>query len=318
MKKICYLFVMIMLLSTTVVGAESLIKKLEDFGKDNGEGYIKPWVTSFGTSLNTGLYQSAKVLPPFLFGVTINTMLAFVPDEDKTFTVYSPTVEINGQTYNIYNEEELETATVFGDKGATFHVSDDLPDGIDTSGLDLKMPNGGNLAAVPFLIPQVQIGLPAGNELLLRVFPKVQINEDLGEIFFWGAGLKHSISQYIPLVPIDLAVQAVYQQMDVGNILNITSFAANAQISKKLLMWTLYGGLGYEKSKMSVKYDGTAYEVEDDILQAFPQKIEFDVDGENEYRMTAGIRYSIAILKVYADYTVSKYNVLNFGLGLSF
>lgn len=317
MKKIILISVISVLFTTAIWGV-SLTQKLEEFGKENGKSYIKPWVTSFGTSLNTGLYQSAKVLPPFLFGVTLNSMLAFVPDEDKTFTAYSPTLEYNGTTYELYNEAELETATVFGDKGATFTINDALPDEIDMSGLDLKLPNGGNLSAVPLLVPQVQVGLPAGNEVLLRIFPKVEINQDLGEISFWGAGLKHSISQYIPLVPIDLAVQGVYQQMQVGDIIKISSMAFNAQISKKLLMWTLYGGLGYEKSSMNVKYDGTVYQVDNDILQEIPEKFEFDIDGENEFRMTAGIRYSIAILKFYADYTLSKYSVLNFGLGLSF
>jgi uncharacterized protein DUF6588 len=312
------LILIILLIFSSLIYAESLTKKLENFGLVNGKAFINPWVTSFGTSLNTGLYQSAKVMKPFLFGVTINTMLAFVPDEDKTFTCYSPTIEYGGQTYYLYNEEELETATVFGDKGKTFTVNDNIPDEIDLSDLDLKMPNGANFSAIPMLIPQVSVGLPAGNELLLRIFPKVQINKDIGELSFWGAGLKHSISQYIPLVPVDLAVQGVYQQMNVGDVIEISSFAANAQISKKLLMWTFYGGLGYEGSNMKVKYDGTTYEVDDDILEVVPDEIEFEIEGENEYRMTAGIRYSIALLKVYVDYTLSKYNVLNFGLGLSF
>lgn len=317
MKKLICLIAILTIISSAI-WAESLVEKLENFGKVNGKQYIRPWVTSFGTSLNTGLYQSAKVLPPFLFGVTLNSMLAFVPEEDKTFTVYSPTFDYEGTTYYLYNEEEQESATVFGDKGALFTLNDEIPESIVGDGYDLKMPNGGNLTAIPLLVPQVSVGLPAGNELLLRVFPKVQISKDIGELYFYGAGIKHSISQYIPLVPIDLAVQAVYQQMGVGDIIEISSFAANAQISKKLLMWTLYGGLGYEKSNMSVKYDGTAYEVQDDELQYIPQKIEFDIEGENEYRMTAGIRYSIAILKIYADYTISKYNMLNIGLGLSF
>jgi len=89
---------------------------------------------------------------------------------------------------------------------------------VDATDLDFKMPNGGNLTAIPMLIPQVLVGLPAGNELMLRIFPKVKISEDIGDLSFWGIGVKHSISQYIPLVPIDLAVQAVYQQMKAGDI----------------------------------------------------------------------------------------------------
>jgi len=316
MRKRIAIILMICVFITSIF-AESLTEKLEEFGKENGKAYISPWVTSFGTCLNTGLYQSAKVMKPFLFGITINSMLAFVPDEDKAFTAYSPTFEYEGNTYYLYNEQELETATVFGNKGKTFTLNNDIP--VDTGDLDLKMPNGGGITAVPLLIPQVSVGLPAGNEIMLRIFPKIKISDDIGELSFWGVGLKHSISQYIPLVPIDLAVQAVYQQLNAGDIIEISSMAVNAHISKKLLMWTLYGGLGYENSNMSVKYDGTAYSVdENDVLQAVPDKIEFDIEGKNEFRVTAGLRYSIALIKIYADYTLSKYNVLNIGLGLSF
>lgn len=318
MKKII-LFSLLLSLTVSITWAETLTQKLERFGAENGEAYINPWVTAFGTSLNTGLYQSAKVLKPFLFGVNLNGMAVFVPSEDKTFTLSSPTFEYNGQTYNLYNEAELESATCFGNKGATFTFNDDVPEGIDTSDLDLKLPNGGNLSAIPMFIPQVNMGLPGGNEIMLRGFPKVNIQKDVGDFSFWGIGLKHSLDQYIPLVPIDLAVQAAYQQMSFADVIDINSFAANIHISKKLLMWTLYGGVGYENTNMEVKFEGVSYQVNaaNELIMT-PKDIKFDIEGDNEFRATAGIRYSVLLAKFYADYTLSKYNVINFGLGLSF
>jgi len=309
MKKI----ILISLLLSLVVGiswAESLTEKLERFGTENGEAYINPWVTAFGTSLNTGLYQSAKVLKPFLFGVNINNMALFVPEEDQTFTLTSPT--ING--INIWEDEELESATCFGDKGATVTFKDDIG-----RLLDPKLPNGADISTLPMFIPQVNMGLPFGNEIMLRGFPKMELQKDIGDFSFWGVGLKHSLDQYIPLVPIDLAVQAAYQQMSFADVIDIDSFAANMHISKKLLMWTLYGGVGYENTNMEVKFDGVSYDVDEngDII-IVPTEIKFDLEGENEYRATAGIRYSFLLAKIYADYTISKYQVLNLGVGLSF
>ena len=49
-----------------------------------------------------------------------------------------------------------------------------------------------------------------------------------------------------------------------------------------------------------------------------PLDIDFEIDGYNNFRTTFGIRYSLLLLKLYADYTISKYNVFNAGIGISF
>ncbi len=324
MKKAFLSLLLIVIVTAVFAGVQ---EKLEQFGKDNGIVYVKPLVTAFGTTMNTGLFNTAKVLKPFAFGLNVNTMLAFVPDEDKTFTAIRPDLYIvnpidTTQVIYLYADEELESATVFGEDGAIF-VHNPLLDTIigeeDAAQLDIDLPNGADLPAVPFLMPQFNLGLPFGNEIMIRGFPKVEINKDIGDLGFWGVGLKHSVSQYIPLIPIDIAVQAAYQNLYVGDILTFSNFNANLEVSKKLLMWTLYTGVGYDKTNVSAEYDYT-YQIINEANEIVPveQKIKFDVDGENEMRATAGIRYSLLLLKLYADYTISKYSVFNAGIGVSF
>ncbi len=323
MKKAFLSLLLIVMISALFAGVQ---EKLEQFGKDNGIVYVKPLVTAFGTTMNTGLFNTAKVLKPFAFGLNVNMMLAFIPDEDKIFTAIRPDLFIDdplnpGEVIYLYADEELESATVFGDEGATFvhnPLLDDIP-GLDAAQLDLDLPNGADLPAVPFFMPQFNFGLPIGNEIMIRGFPKVEINKDIGDIGFWGIGLKHSVSQYIPLIPIDIAVQAAYQNLYVGDILTFSNFNANLEVSKKLLMWTLYTGVGYDKTNVTAEYEYT-YQTVDETNQIVPveQEIKFDVDGENEIRATAGIRYSLLLLKLYADYTISKYSVFNAGIGVSF
>ncbi len=323
MKKVFFSLLLIIMVTSLFAGVQ---EKLEQFGKDNGMVYVKPLVTAFGTTMNTGLFNTAKVLKPFAFGLNVNMMLAFVPDEDKTFTAVRPDLYIvnpidTTQVIYLYADEELESATVFGEDGADFvhnPLLDDIP-GLDANQLDLSLPNGANLPAVPFLMPQFNLGLPFGNEIMIRGFPKVEINKDIGDIGFWGFGLKHSVSQYIPLIPIDIAVQAAYQNLYVGDILTFSNFNANFEVSKKLLMWTLYTGVGYDKTNVSAEYEYT-YQIinESNEIVPFSETIKFDVDGENEIRATAGIRYSLLLLKLYADYTISKYSVFNAGIGVSF
>ena len=107
--------------------------------------------------------------------------------------------------------------------------------------------------------------------------------------------------------------------MYVGDILKSTNINANLQVSKKLLMLTGYCGVGIDKTNVSFEYNYT-YDDIDEIGTIFQNNktVEFEIEGENEVRMTAGIRYSILLLKFYTDYTVSEYNTLNAGFGISF
>ncbi|MDD3050655.1 MAG: hypothetical protein PHR06_05860 [Candidatus Cloacimonetes bacterium] len=300
MRKI-FSFVLIFSIVASILSAGTLEKRIESLGKENAKLYLQPMINSFGANLNSGFYNTAKVLGTLKFGFFVNGSLTFVPTGDKKFTLNTDGVPAGyiGAT---------ETATVLGDEGATLTYQDN----------SLKLPNGADISAIPFAMPQLHVGIPFGNELMLRFTPTFNISEDIGSFHFWGIGLKHSISQYIPLIPIDLAVQGVYQQMKVGDILEFNATAFNAQISKTILMWTLYGGLGYEMTNMKAEYEYLPIVTGDDAEEYLtPLKVNLEMESENDIRATVGFRYSILLAKFYADYSICKYPVLNIGVGLS-
>ncbi|RLC50981.1 MAG: hypothetical protein DRZ79_03500 [Candidatus Cloacimonadota bacterium] len=321
MRKILF-FLTILMFLTNLYG-ENVQDKLLSFADENGKGYIKPLVTSFGTNINSGLFNTAKVLKPFKFGILFNGTLAFIPSEEKTFVAKRPQLYDASGT-PLYEEEELESATVYGKEGAVFHVNSDLPDEIKNELKDLKLPNGAshttNIPFVPLVIPQINLGLPYGNEIMFRMMPSFEMSEKIGAISFWGISLKHSIDQYLPgIIPIDLAVQTAYQSMKLSDIMTFNNFAANAEISKKLQSLTIYAGLGYENSKLNAKYESElTYVNENNDVVTEPLQMDFDVEGDNNFRATFGFRISVLLLKLYADYSVCKYPVANFGFGLSF
>jgi len=246
---------------------ETIQEKLEKFGEENGKGYIQPLVTAFGSNLNSGLFNTAKVLKPYRFGIMFNAQLAFFPKEAETFTAVRPDLYVDhpqtGEPIYIYEEETIPSATVFGVEGGTFHLNrDELPQEVidEFSDADLDMPNGAQntteIPFVPLVIPQINFGLPYGNELMFRYLPSVQLDEQMGDLSFWGLGLKHSIDQYLlGVIPIDLAAQIAYQQFKITDIMTVNAFAFNAQVSKKLAMFTFYGGLGYESTTLNAKYE---------------------------------------------------------------
>ncbi len=274
--------------------AETLDERLQRLAEDAGKEYVQPLVTSFGTNLNSGLFNTADVLKPSVlrpirFGFSFHTMIAMIPDSDKTFEAENP----------VPGEEPITTATVFGDKGGSYMGEQIFPNGFDVS-------------LVPLFVPQFRFGLPKGNEILIRYLPPLDLG-DYGEVNFWGVGLKHSVDQYIPLFPVHLAVQGAYQSLTIGDFVDLTSIALNAQVSKRLLMLTLYGGLGWESTKLEAAYDYT------DPITDEVRKVSFDVTGDNNIRLTAGFRYAlIPFVHLNADYTISAYQAASFGLGFTF
>jgi HD-GYP domain-containing protein (c-di-GMP phosphodiesterase class II) len=97
---------------------------------------------------------------------------------------------------------------------------------------------------------------------MLRYFPKLKFNDV--ETGLLGVGVKYNISQFIPLSPVDIAVQVLYNNLTfdyVGdvkeNFFNSESknFAINAHASKTFSgMFTLYGGVQYESTTFDVEY----------------------------------------------------------------
>ena len=272
--------------------ASEFDENLQQLLEENGKGYVKPLVTAFGSNLNAGLYNTADVLKPSIlrpvrFGFSFHTMLAMIPSSDKTFNARN------------IDDTYTETATVFGKEGGEFAGEKIYPDGFDIS-------------MFPLFVPQFRLGLPAGNELMVRYLPALDF-QDYGELTFWGVGLKHSIDQYIPLFPLKLAVQGAYQSLSVGEYVDLTNIAVNAHASKTILMLTIYGGLGYEETTLKAKYD---YDPDFNGIGSIP--VEFELKGDNTFRMTAGFRYAILpFIHLSADYTVSQYQVVTLGLGMS-
>ena len=174
---------------------------------------------------------------------------------------------------------------------------------------------------LPLAMPQVSLGLPMNSEVMLRFIPATEVKE-FGEVSFIGIGLKHSVSQYIPvpglLIP-DVSVQYVWQQLKIGDIIESTNTAFNVHasygINLIILSITPYIGFGVETSNMKVEYEvaGTG-----SVLDGTP--VSFDFDGKNKSRITGGVRLGLPIplLKVTADYSIGEYNAATIGVGISF
>ena len=174
---------------------------------------------------------------------------------------------------------------------------------------------GLDLTSFPLVVPQVSVGLPFSSEVMLRYVPEFDAG-DIAGISLFGFGLKHEVSNWIPLCPVAISVQIVYQTFKVGEVLEATNTAMNLHASKTLGMGisvTPYVGFGVESSTLTIDYEikGST------IPELNGKRVLLDVDGENKVRFTGGVRVALTLLSINADYSIGKYNSASVGIAFS-
>ena len=282
----------------SMAGSAAHAQNLEDFLSkytgENGKGYMQPLADAFGANLNSGFFHSARI-PRFGLHVNISFvgMTALIGDKQKTFEArtedpFSPPVT-------------TEAPTVFGS------IEEKQVEG--TGGTVFVFPGGLDVKWLPLVVPQVTIGSILGTDLTVRYFG-MKINDDLGEVKLLGYGLRHSISQYIPLLPVDLAVGIFRQTFEVGGVVEASSMNYGLEGSVAFGILTLYGGLSYESANLNISYEyGSGSTAEN---------ISFDLKAANSVRMIVGCSIRLAVLQLYADYNLADQSVFSAGLGFGF
>ena len=319
MKRAFIIFFVILL--TVVSGFSQVSEDIEQFEEENGKNYIKPLAYAVGANLNSGLFQTAKVLKPFGFGVVLNSMLAFVPEKDKTFMAIRPDLKDPMSGTPLYSPDEIESATIFGNEGGQFNFSGDPLQ--FTNEEDIQLPNGLNMSVAPILVPQFNLGVPFGNEIMIRYFPNLELSPEIGALSFYGFAFKHSLNKsLLKLLPLNLAVQTAFHSLSIGDVLEIKTFSVNGEISKNVFNWTFFGGVGWETTNLHAHYVSDAHlEIGGQYpyysVNPVPTDIEFDIKGINGLRMSFGIGYHISVVDVNLSSSLGNYPTVNLGIGFS-
>lgn len=286
MKKV--LFPLLFILFTVQIHAQ-FEDRINELSKDLQKGYSTPLATWTGTYLNSGGYFSADVSKIFGFKLSLVGMMIMIPEDQRTFKL----------------EDGTETATFFGEKGAAVPESQGY----------LVYPPGVNQTSVPAGIPQIALSA-LGTEVMLRFVPETEV-EDV-KVDLLGGALKHSISQYIPLCPVDIAVQAMYNKLSIASAdldISTTNLAFNAHVSKSFGIAILYGGLQYEKTTMDIEYTFTGEELEG-IFE--DDKLKVNLEGENNIRLTLGAALRLAVFVINADVNIGSQTAFVAGFNFVF
>ncbi len=318
--------------------------------------YLKPVGKGFGADLNSGWFSTAKVHALGGFDLTINASLALVPDTDRLFDV----TELSFQEIE-YISGGPETPTIAGtdEVGARIGSQDTFfnpNSGQVERYFEFDLPQGSGYPYVPAPMIQASVGLIKKTDVTLRYMPPLPLPNDV-EFNLFGIGVKHEINQWLPggkLLPVDLSLQAGFTNLSASVDFEVlpevdnetdnefspetwegqkgefktNAFTINAIVGKTLPFVSVFGGVGFQTSKVEISTPGSyPVTVPNENYDPFdpnsnPKKIAKVDDPINlEYKDNSslhalvGARLKLLILNISASYTISKYPVAQVGVG---
>jgi hypothetical protein len=269
-----------------------LEQTLEQYGELTVRGYIQPLADLFGANLNSGFYSTARIprMRP-TFGIELVGMGALVSGAQKVYTATTP---------EGFDPATARTATVFGGRGTTVtHSSNPAMEYRFSDGLL-------DASVVTFALPQLRAGGLFGTEILVRYVPMPAQDEDFPEIRLTAYGARHSISQYLPGLPVDVAAGVFVSSLTLGEYIDVSGTAVGLQVSRNLPLLTVYGGSTWEKSTMKLSYTSTEPGAEGEV--------NVTMDGANMLRLTGGAALRLGLLSLFGDANLGS--VINFSGGL--
>lgn len=268
-----------------------LEKAFKQYNQDQVVGYIQPIADMFGANMMTGFFHNAEIEPSGLhIRLDIIAMGSMIQDAQKNYTLNAPTG---------FTPATFTAPTVFGGKGTT--TTD------ETTGLTYGSSDGIiNASIFPLAAPQLTIGNIYGTQASIRFLTVPKVSDQVPYVTLWSIGARHSISQYLPSVPLDLAAGIYYGKFVFGDYIDYSGLAINAQASKSFSILTVYGGLQWEKSSLNLSYTSTG--------ESTPV-VDVTLDGSNKFRFLAGLQLGLGPLKLFGDANFGSVTVLSAGIG---
>jgi hypothetical protein len=282
----------VLFMASTGYAQSDLEKTLQQFNSNDVKGYIQPLGDLFGANMNAGMFHDAEIAKTgFHLSFQIVAMGSSVGDNQKKYTLNSPTG---------FNPATFSPATLFGLKRDSV---------VDTK-TNLKyfgIADGFvNTSIFPLASPQLTIGDIYGTRALIR-FVGTPAIKGFPAATLWGIGAQHSVSQYIPAIPLDVAAHVFYSKFTFGDLVNFSGLSIGAEASKSFSVLRVYGGLAWEKSSMELKYAPS---------NATLPGVDITLDGANNFRAMVGLGLHLGFFSIFGDANFGS--ITNFSAGIGF
>jgi len=282
----------IVCIAGSVMAQSSIEDALKQYTGPQAEGYMQPFADLAGGNLNSGWYHTASIgQMGFFIEFDFVVMGGMVGDDQKSYDLPLPSG---------YSAATMKAPTIFGDAAGTTYRD-------PVSGLTY-IASGGviNTSILPALAPQLTIGNVLGTRAMIRFLATPKI-EDI-DVDLLGLGLQHSVSQWFPGIPLDVAAGVFYTKASVGDIIDYSGLAIGAQASKEFGIATVYGGFQWEQATMDIKYTYTG-------SAPGSSQVNISLDAESAVRATVGGSLSLGVFKLFADVNVGAVTVFSGGFG---
>ncbi len=328
-KKITILTTILALSFAGVSYSQEDITDFMNFGEQNAskftDYYIAPLGHSIGNNLNSGWYNTGQAHRLGRFDIRFAVPVTFVGEDERYFS-FDPD---DYEGLSLVDVEDNKSPTLFGSTDEGPEVFFDGTEDMDTT-FTMNLPPGIGIGYFPLVPPvlQLNVGLFKDTEVKIRYVPKAELEGFSTGLY--GFGLKHGISQYIPVfdrLPLDLSLIGTYANMSSAFDLDYNSpdnsvndqkldisasaYSANLVASTKLPIITFYGGLRYMYSNTQFLVLGD-YDVGPSVF-VDPVDSEFE---RSQVGLNAGIRLKLGFLCLFVDGTLANYSSVTGGISL--
>ncbi len=273
--------------------------RLEAYTGRNATGYMAPLVDGFRSNLNSGLFHSARIADGFNISLEFNVTVTLFSEESRTFLA---TTEGGFQP-----ETTVRAPTVVGDPDAVYVEGD--------SALVFAFPGGFDVDHMYLSCPQVRVGTWKGTEVVGRLILYDTGSIEVGRLGVWGAGVRHSVSQYFPkLAPVDVALAAMWQHAELHNDDDqdvLDSELATVAVHSGVALGSMvpYAGVSISWYSMAIRYRFDDIDVE---------PVELDFSSNADLQLTLGVSYQVGFVAAYGEYNVASEHSVAAGLSIQF
>lgn len=263
--------------------------------EENARKYLGPLPDALSGTMNSAIFTTGKVPRLGLnFSVGIKAMGVRFADEDRLFTPTDPP--------GFTSVAPIQRApTVVG--GGTAVTQN------GQGGATVYYPGGFDIPEFLFAAPQLSIGSVMGTRAVIR-WAKADFSQDnlINKVSFFGIGGQHSLSQYVPMLPIDLALGVFYQKFKINDeLLDTRAFHVDITGSRSFPILQPYGAIGIDSFKMDAFYEDTANP---------GLNVTVDFERKTNLHLTAGVLANLAFATLHAEANIAATNGV--AVGISF
>ncbi len=287
--------------------------KIKQASEEILKSYTQPLINSFGILTNTSLFHTAYTHRLLGFDLSLKLSYSPIPHKARFFSDSVLACSLKSDDSLTYFYVYVESAaTIFGPTGKTR-----VPVPGNGVAIPKELPGGLNLPGVPFLIPQLNVGLFLGSELMVRYIP-VPFKGTRVEIY--GVGLKENLNAFGPLrsLPLGIAIGTAYQVFNIGDVVKGSNISIHSLLSKRILFLEPVVGIGYEMTKVNFNYQ-FQYKIPTPTGEREEKKdVKVSFKGENKFRIHLGCALRAGLTFFYLSYENALYDAFSLTGGINF